>query len=80
MLGEFSGYSWHVGWTPGENFPVLAKEFDERYFLCRAEACRYESSLRGVRRVNLVRSGVFAGVELCFGCILSRFGEDVMIR
>ena len=30
VLGEFSGYAWHVSWTPGKNFPVLTEELDER--------------------------------------------------
>ena len=34
MLGKFSGYAWHVGRTPRENFPALTEELDERAFLC----------------------------------------------
>ena len=38
VLGEFPGYTWHVGWTPGEDFPVLSEELDERAFLCGRQA------------------------------------------
>ena len=63
VLGELPGYSWHVGWAPCEDFPALTEELDERAFLFRSEIFRHETGLGGVRRVDLMRSGVTAGVE-----------------
>ena len=56
------------------------EELDERAFLCGGEAFRHEGGLGGVRRVDLMRPGVTAGVELRFGCFLLSVGEDVVIR
>ena len=79
MLGEFPGYSWHVCWAPCENFPVLIEELDERTFLFGGEILRHESGLRGVRQVDLMRSGVAAGVELSFGRFFSCIREDIVV-
>ena len=80
VLGEFPGYSWHVSWAPCEYFPVLTEELDERAFLFRSEIFRHESGLGGVHRVDLMRSGVTAGVELNFGSFLSCIGKDIVVR
>ena len=80
MLSVFPGYSWHVGWAPCEDFPVLTEELDERAFLFRSEVFRHESGLGGVRRVDLMRSSVAAGVELNFGSFLSCIGKDIVVR
>ena len=79
VLGEFPGYSWHVGWAPCEDFPALTEELDERAFLFRTEIFRHESGLGGVRRVDLMRSGVTAGVELNFGNFLARVGKNIVV-
>ena len=76
VLGEFPGYSWHVGWTPCEDFPALTEELDERAFLYGREAFRHQSGLGGVRRVDLMRPGVTAGVEL--HCHLNTFYGDTV--
>jgi hypothetical protein len=34
VLNKFPGNSWHVSWTPGEDFPALTEEVDECSFLC----------------------------------------------
>ena len=68
VLGEFSGYAWHVSWTPGKNFPVLTEELDERAFLCRGEVRRDDDRLSGVRWVHLVGSCVATFVEFSVGC------------
>jgi hypothetical protein len=34
MLDEFPTNPWHVWRTPGEDFPALMEELDERAFLC----------------------------------------------
>jgi hypothetical protein len=39
VLGEFAGYSWHVGWTPGKSFPALMEEFEKRAFLYGVQSC-----------------------------------------
>ena len=80
VLGEFPGHSWHVGWAPCEDVPALTEELDERAFLFRSEIFRHESGLRGVRRVDLMHSGVTAGVELNFGSFLSCIGKDIVVR
>ena len=79
VLGEFPGYSRHVSWTPGKDFPALTEELDERAFLCWREAFRHEGSLGRVRRVDLMCPVITAGVELCFGYFLSSVGEDVVV-
>ena len=53
MLGKFPGYSWHIGWTPCEDFPALTEELDERAFLCAVQVGRDERRLLRVRRVDL---------------------------
>ena len=70
VLDEFPGYSWHVGWAPCKDFPALTEELEEHGFLFRSEILRHKSGLGGVRRVDLMRSGVAAGVELDFGSFL----------
>ena len=80
VLGEFPGYSWHVGWAPCEDFPALTEELDERAFLFRSEIFRHKSGLGGLRRVDLMHSGVATGVELNFGSFLSCIGRNVIVR
>ena len=53
VLGEFPRNSWHVRRTPGENFPVLTEEFDEREFLCGTQVVGDEGRLGGIRWVDL---------------------------
>ena len=53
VLGEFSGNSWHVRRTPGENFLVLTEEFDEREFLCGTQVVGDEGRLGGIRWMDL---------------------------
>ena len=33
VLSEFPRYTWHVGWFPCEDVPILMDELDERAFL-----------------------------------------------
>ena len=33
VLSEFPRYTWHVGWFPCKDVPVLTDELDERAFL-----------------------------------------------
>ena len=80
VLGEFPGYSWHVSWAPCEDFPVLTEELEERAFLFRSEVFRHKSGLGGVRRVDLMRSGVATGVELNFGSLLPCVRKNIMVR
>ena len=80
VLGGFPGYSWHVGWAPCEDFPALTEELDERAFLFSSEVFRHKRGLGGVRRVDLMRSGVAAGVELNFESFLSCIGKDIVVR
>ena len=79
VLGEFPGYSWHVGWAPCKDFPALMEELDERAFLFRSEIFRHESGLGGVHRVDLMRSGVTAGVELNIGNFLACIGKNIVV-
>src|SRR5664279_5142097 len=79
VLGEFPGYAWHVRWTPGEDFPVLMEEFDERAFLCGGKASRHHRRLGGVCRVHLVLPCVVGRVELHLGCSLLAQGKDGVV-
>ena len=80
VLGEFPGYSWHVSWAPCEDFPALTEELDERAFLFWTEVFRHESGLGGVRRVDLMCSGVATGVELNFGSLLPCVRKNIMVH
>ena len=71
VLGEFPGNSWHVHRTPGEDFPALTEEFDERAFLCGAEVVGDQRRLGGVRRMDLHLLCVDDGVEGHVRCVLS---------
>ena len=55
--------SWHVRWTPGEDFPVLTEEFDEREFLCGTQVVGDEGRLGRVRWVDLDHHCVDQHVE-----------------
>ena len=63
VLGEFPGNTWHVCWTPGEDFTALTEEFNERAFLCGVEVGRDESHFLWVVRVDLHFSCILGGVE-----------------
>ena len=63
MLGKFPGYSWHISWTPCEDFPALTEELDERAFLCAAQICCDEGRFLRVRRMDLYFLRVFGGIE-----------------
>ena len=80
VLGEFPGYSWHVSWAPCEDFPALTEELDEHAFLFWSEVFRHKNGLGGVRRVDLMRSGVATGVELNFGSLLPCIRKNFMVR
>ena len=71
VLGEFPGNSWHVRRTPGEDFPPLTEEFDERAFLCGAEVVGDQRRLGGIRRMDLHLLCVDGGVERHVRCVLS---------
>ena len=47
---------------------------------CMAKKPNSEESKNSSDVGGLMCSGVFADVELRFGCVLLRFGEDVMVR
>ena len=79
VLREFPGYSWHVGWAPCEDFPALTEELNERAFLFWSEIFRHESGIGGVHRVDLMRSGVAAGIKLNFGSLLPCIRENIMV-
>ena len=68
VLGEFSGYTWHVSWTPCKYFPVLTEEFDERAFLCDRQVSGHDGRFGGIRRVHLMSSCSAAFVKLLVGC------------
>ena len=70
VLGEFPGNSWHVRRTPGEDFPPLTEEFDERAFLGGAEVVGDQGRLGGIRRMDLYFLGVDGGVEGHVRCVL----------
>ncbi len=63
VLGEFPGNTWHVCWTPGEDFPALTEELNERAFLCSIEVGCDESRFLWVAWVNLNFLRVLGGVE-----------------
>ena len=63
MLGKFHGNSWHVRRTPGEYFPALTEEFDERAFLCGAEVVGDQRRLGGIRQMDLHLLCVDGGVK-----------------
>jgi hypothetical protein len=63
VLGKFPGDAWHICWTPDEHPPLLMEELDERAFLCGGKGIRHPRGLGRIRRVDLVFSHVFAGVE-----------------
>ena len=79
VLGEFPGSSWYDGWAPCKDFPVLTEKLDERAFLFWSEILRHKSSLGGVCRVDLMRSGVTAGVEIHFGNFLACVSENIVV-
>ena len=63
VLGKFPGYSWHVSWTPCEDFPALTEELDERAFLCAIHICCDSCRLLGICRVNLYFLRVLGGIK-----------------
>ena len=58
---------------------MLTEELDERAFLFRSEILRHKSGLGGVCRVDLMRSGVTAGVKLHFGNFLACVRENIVV-
>jgi hypothetical protein len=52
VLDEFPMNTWHVSWTPGENFPLLMAELNEHAFLCGVEVGRNGGCLIWVTWVN----------------------------
>src|SRR3954470_5140166 len=67
MLSEFPGNSWHIGRLPGEYFPALTEELDERAFLCFSEALRHVDSLVLICWVNLLCMCLLSWTKF-FGC------------
>src|SRR3954464_9089150 len=54
VLSEFPGNSWHIGRLPGEYFPALTEELNERAFQCFSEALRHVDTLALICQVNLL--------------------------
>ena len=79
VLGEFSGYAWHVRRTPSEYFPMLTEELDERAFLCGGQIGGYDCCFGWIRWVHLMGSCVTALVELSVGCCRLSYGWKVVI-
>jgi hypothetical protein len=63
VLNEFPGNPWHVGRTPGEDFPALTEELDERAFLCRIQVYYDGSGLVWVHGMNPNFLGILCCVE-----------------
>jgi hypothetical protein len=73
MLDEFPGNPWHVGRTPGEDFPALMEELDEHAFLCGIQVYCDGSSLVGVRGMNLN----FLRILCCVESLIRQGSADV---
>jgi hypothetical protein len=63
MLDKVPRNPWHVGWTSGEDFPILMEELDERAFLCRDQVDRDGHSLVWFCWVDPNFFGIPHGVE-----------------
>ena len=64
MLGEFPGYSWHVGAFPSENVPVLMEKFDEHAFLFVVQSIANGDLLGRILRVNIHLLGMGRRAEI----------------
>src|SRR3954467_6529964 len=64
VLCELARYPWHIGWAPGEDFPLLAKKGDEGSGLFFREVSVDAGCFPWVRWVHLVGECVAVDTEI----------------
>ena len=63
MLSDSPQDSWHIGWFPCKDVPILEQEVDELVLLLVGKAATDSNGLAGIFRVDLYHLGVFSVLE-----------------